>query len=79
MNLTDLLLFRVELQLILPSPFLVRLELDTLSPSRFPSRWLRLFAQIILLLLLLTDLLFSRSVLPRSLCWTPSPLVRLLG
>ena len=37
LNLTDLMLFRVELQLILPSPFLIRLELDTL----FQSRWLR--------------------------------------
>ena len=79
LNLTDLLLFRVELQLSLLSPVQVRLVLDTLSPSRFQSRWLRLFAQIILLLLLLTDLLFSRSALPRSLCRTLSPLVRLLG
>ena len=79
LNLTDLLLFRVELQLSLLSLVQVRLVLDTLSPSRFQSRWLRLFAQIILLPLLFTDLLFSRSVLPRSLCWTPSPLARLLG
>ena len=40
LNLSDLLLFRIELQLSLLSPVLVRLVLDTLYPSRFQSRWL---------------------------------------
>ena len=53
LNLTDLILFRVALLLILLSPFLVRMMLDTLFPSRFPSRYLILLAQITLELLFL--------------------------